>query len=213
MGSVVWRAQSDSSSIIAADGCVDLLWLDDELCIAGPMTTPIWDGPRSAPAVGIRIPPGLGRLVLGGGITELRDQCVAASEVLPRGSLAQLTTVTGRERAFRLFVGRAVTGDRCDWAATVSAAAHAGDTAVAAAQAFALSQRQFRRKMALSFGFGYRTLLGIVRAQTARGHLAKGIAPSDVAALVGFADQSHLTREIRRYTGQTPGQLLAASGA
>jgi AraC-like DNA-binding protein len=34
--------------------------------------------------------------------------------------------------------------------------------------------------------------------------LAKGAPVSDVAATVGFADQSHLTTQFRRYVGTTP---------
>jgi AraC-like DNA-binding protein len=36
--------------------------------------------------------------------------------------------------------------------------------------------------------------------------LARGIAPADVAAALGFADQSHLTRTFGRTLGITPGR-------
>jgi AraC-like DNA-binding protein len=31
---------------------------------------------------------------------------------------------------------------------------------------------------------------------------------ADVAAAAGYADQPHMTRELRRLTGMTPGELL-----
>jgi len=42
------------------------------------------------------------------------------------------------------------------------------------------------------------------RVDAAKEQLANGGTPADVAANTGFADQSHLTREFRRRTGETP---------
>jgi AraC-like DNA-binding protein len=44
-----------------------------------------------------------------------------------------------------------------------------------------------------------------VRVERARVLLASGEAPSVVAALTGFVDQSHLTGHFKRYVGTTPG--------
>lgn len=45
-----------------------------------------------------------------------------------------------------------------------------------------------------------------VRVARARGLLAAGMPAADVAMLLGFADQSHLSRHFRRVTGVTPGR-------
>jgi transcriptional regulator GlxA family with amidase domain len=42
------------------------------------------------------------------------------------------------------------------------------------------------------------------RVNRARGLLESGLKPAEVAALVGFADQAHLTRWFRRVLGVTP---------
>lgn len=48
-----------------------------------------------------------------------------------------------------------------------------------------------------------------MRVERARDLLVSGRhAPAEVAALTGFADQSHLTRHIRRTLGVTPGALI-----
>ncbi|NYI94823.1 AraC-like DNA-binding protein [Streptomonospora nanhaiensis] len=44
-----------------------------------------------------------------------------------------------------------------------------------------------------------------VRVQRARRLLAQGTPPGEVAAVLGFADQSHLTRHFKRSTGVPPG--------
>jgi AraC-like DNA-binding protein len=51
----------------------------------------------------------------------------------------------------------------------------------------------------------------LVRIFHARRLLSEGHAAADVAALVGFADQSHLIRHFRRIEGMTPAKHVAAS--
>ena len=50
-----------------------------------------------------------------------------------------------------------------------------------------------------------------VRIARARRLLAQRIPPAQVAALVGFYDQSHLTRHFKRIVGITPGQYAASA--
>jgi AraC-like DNA-binding protein len=45
-----------------------------------------------------------------------------------------------------------------------------------------------------------------VRARTAVEMLQRGVPILDVAHDLGYADQAHLTRDLRRLTGYTPGQ-------
>ena len=44
-----------------------------------------------------------------------------------------------------------------------------------------------------------------VRVERARGLLRRGLLPVEAAMVVGFADQSHLTRHFKRIWGITPG--------
>ena len=45
----------------------------------------------------------------------------------------------------------------------------------------------------------------LVRVSRAMEQLRKGICPSEVAAAVGFCDQSHMTRAFRQLIGVAPG--------
>ena len=61
----------------------------------------------------------------------------------------------------------------------------------------------FRRFSGCSLGdFARRRRLDFARRQLAE----SGLTLAQVAASAGFADQSHLTRSFKRYTGQTPGE-------
>jgi AraC-like DNA-binding protein/quercetin dioxygenase-like cupin family protein len=56
-----------------------------------------------------------------------------------------------------------------------------------------------------SVGISPHRYLVQVRVRRARELLARGIPPSFVAAMTGFADQSHLTTQFKRFVGTTPG--------
>jgi AraC-like DNA-binding protein len=62
--------------------------------------------------------------------------------------------------------------------------------------------RSFRRELGTT-PHSYLTRLRIERARTM---LAQGVAPREVAAASGFADQAHLNRHFKRIVGLTPGE-------
>lgn len=50
----------------------------------------------------------------------------------------------------------------------------------------------------------------IRRAERAAGLLGRGVSPLDVAGQLGYADQPHLTRSLKRFAGRTPSQIAAS---
>jgi AraC-like DNA-binding protein len=82
------------------------------------------------------------------------------------------------------------------------------------AERFGLSERQLRRRFVAAVGYGPKTLEGVFRMRRAMSLSdtisADGIRlrAADVAMAAGYADQPHMTREMRRLTGMTPGELL-----
>jgi AraC-like DNA-binding protein len=52
-----------------------------------------------------------------------------------------------------------------------------------------------------------RTFGRVRRLQRAALEMQRGARPAQVAALVGYADQSHFTREATSLAGTTPGEL------
>lgn len=70
-----------------------------------------------------------------------------------------------------------------------------------------LSQRSVQRRFLRATGLSHSTVRSIHRAHEAATLLENGLSILDTVDQAGFADQPHLTREVRRYIGQTPAQL------
>ena len=76
-----------------------------------------------------------------------------------------------------------------------------------------LSERQLRRRSHAAIGYGPKTLQRILRFQRFVRLLDASARPPDLAsaaALTGYADQSHLTRECVALSGLTPAVLAKA---
>jgi AraC-like DNA-binding protein len=82
------------------------------------------------------------------------------------------------------------------------------------ARVTSLSERQLHRRCTAAFGYGPAFLLRINRIQRflrlARDH-SRPHRLADLAIASGYADQSHLTREVRSFLGMTPQTLLRVS--
>jgi hypothetical protein len=69
------------------------------------------------------------------------------------------------------------------------------------------SERTVERRFRWALGLSPKQLAQIQRAREAMTRLAAGSAPAAVAADLGYADQPHLTRSLRRFMGRTPGEV------
>jgi helix-turn-helix protein len=69
------------------------------------------------------------------------------------------------------------------------------------------SDRTVERHFRWVLGLTPKQLAQIRRAREAVTRLQAGRAAADVAAELGYSDQPHLTRSLRRFMGRTPGQL------
>jgi methylphosphotriester-DNA--protein-cysteine methyltransferase len=77
----------------------------------------------------------------------------------------------------------------------------------------AISERQLRRRVRAAAGYGPRALARVMRFSRFVAAIDSG--RTDLALLaheLGYADQSHLTRESRRLSGLPPRALIEARG-
>ena len=68
------------------------------------------------------------------------------------------------------------------------------------------STRSVQRHVAQATGLTESRIRKIVRARTAVEMLQRGVSILDVTHELGYADQAHLSRDLKHLTGYTPGQ-------
>jgi AraC-like DNA-binding protein len=86
--------------------------------------------------------------------------------------------------------------------------AAAGTPVAQMAERTGLSARQLRRRCLPLFGYGPRRLARVLRLGRALEAARAGTPLAQVAAGCGYADQAHLSREVRALAGTTPAGLL-----
>ncbi|MEU3772775.1 helix-turn-helix transcriptional regulator [Streptomyces sp. NPDC032472] len=216
-GAVLWRADAPGT-VVLPDGCMDLLWIDGRLLVAGPDT-----GPHPAGEVpgtgfaGIRFAPGAAPALLGVPARELLDRRVELAALWPGAQVRRLAEQvgaygdprTGLERLAR--ARTAETGPADPLAARVAAGLRAGHSVAAVAADVGLGARQLHRRSLDAFGYGPRMLGRVLRLQRALALARQGLAAAEVAHRAGYADQAHYTREVRALAGTTPGAYAAGS--
>lgn len=83
----------------------------------------------------------------------------------------------------------------------------------ALAAQFGLGQRQFERRFRDSYGQPLRSYRQQLRCSRLLQALGAATGPADgwaeIAVAAGYADQAHLCRDVRRFTGYSPAGLLA----
>lgn len=209
---------------VLPDACTDLMYVDGSLRIAGPDTAvnPAWR-PAGGRIVGVRLRPGVLRSFVTPDVVELADRRVPLVDVWrgdvrkledrvdeAAGRPAELAGLLLQEVARRIAV--AEQPDRLVSAAVAACLAARAPVGVRTLAAdLHVSERQLRRRSQQTLGYGIKTLDRILRFQRFLGvaERAPGADLASVAASVGYADQSHLTRECRRLAGRTPATLLA----
>jgi AraC-like DNA-binding protein len=209
-GAVVWRRAAlpdDRTGRVLPDGCMDLLWWNDRLVVAGPDTVAkLTHLAAGESIVGLRLPPGVAPAVLGVPADELRDTRVPLTDLWSPGAVRDLEEraagAPGRTleeiAASRLAAG----GGPDPVAARIVNRLRAGAPVAQVADDVGLSPRQLHRRSLAAFGYGPKTLARILRMARALAMARAGTPPAMVAALSGYADQPHLTRELRALTGE-----------
>lgn len=205
---------------VLPDGCVDILWRDGRLFVVGPDV--VAAHPQLTPGaqvLGARFQPGAARAWLGLPLSGIVGTAVALEDVLgvqARRMAARLNAVGDsevRQQVFALeLAGLAGNGTADAAAAQVFAQVRTGRMDLAAVStALQLSTRSLRRLCHAQFGYGPKMLERILRLQRVL-RLARARPRDSLAALAfdgGYADQSHLSREVRALAGIGAAELCA----
>ncbi|MGW1624560.1 helix-turn-helix domain-containing protein [Streptomyces sp. NPDC002172] len=210
-GAVVWVNTPVGDGRVLPDGCMDLLWHEGRLLVAGPDTRGYVTGGGGGQWVGLRFCPGTAPAVLGVPAYALLDQRVELSDLWPAGDVRRLrdrVAGAGDPAAAleEIALERAVPPDPS--LRRLVEALDAGRSVAAAADGLGLGARQLHRRSRAAFGYGPKTLARVLRMQRALALARAGVPLADTAVRAGYADQPHLSREVRELAGLPLGGLL-----
>ena len=201
---VIWRTHdtSDGTYLAAADACWDMIFIrsvhGNRVLLSGPSSkitpVPYQAGNRN---VGIRFHRGTF-------LTHVRTSTmVDTTEALPMptsesfllaGEEWPMPTYATADAFIAELERRELLSDD-----PIVMAAIRGDDVVG-------SPRSIQRHVSYATGLTAKRIRKIVRARTAAERLQRGESILDVTHDLGYADQAHLTRDLKRLTGYTPAQ-------
>ncbi|WP_329440307.1 helix-turn-helix domain-containing protein [Streptomyces canus] len=209
-GAVIWTG--DGTGRVLPDGCMDLLWNEGRLLVAGPDTRAYVTGGAPSTWAGVRFYPGTAPAFLGVPAHELRDRRVELADLWPAPEVRRLRSrvekaphpATALEE---IALERAAPADPVLHALVT--ALDAGRPVAMTADELGLGARQLHRRSLAAFGYGPKTLARILRLRRALVLAGAGVPFAEAAARSGFADQAHLARDVRELAGVPLGRLLA----
>jgi AraC-like DNA-binding protein len=206
---------------VVPDGCMDVIWLDGGLHVAGPDTEAVLASLTPATTVvGLRFRPGHGAAFLGVDPSEMVNGRVGLDAfwgVDARHLTEQLAAApdvaAATEALEQAVVARAAAGARtdpiADAATTLLGARDGGARVREVAPELGLSARQLHRRCLRTFGYGPKTLARVLRFQRflRAARRAPSLTYARLAAECGYADEAHLSRDCHALGGATPGEL------
>ncbi|WP_328932083.1 MULTISPECIES: helix-turn-helix domain-containing protein [unclassified Streptomyces] len=219
-GAVVWSrtVENPTAGPVLPDGCMDLLWNEGRLLVAGPDTRAYAPGGEPTHWAGIRFAPGTAPTYLGVPAHELRDRRVDLTDLWPTATVRRLHARIANSpdpaaELERLALERAARTPAPDpLLRHLVAALDTGRPVAATADELGLGARQLHRRSLTAFGYGPKTLARVLRLQRALTLARAGVPFAETAARSGYADQAHLARDVKELAGMPLGELLGRSG-
>jgi AraC-like DNA-binding protein len=201
---VIWRTHdtSDGTYLAAADACWDMIFIrsvhGNRALLSGPSSkiTPV---PYRAGNHNLGI-----RFHRGTFLTHVRTSAmVDTTEALPMPT-SESFLLAGEEWPMPTFetadefIGQLERRELLSDDPIVMAALRDDETG--------MSMRSIQRRVSHATGLTAKRIRQIVRARAAAERLQRGESILEVTHELGYADQAHLTRDLKRLTGYTPGQ-------
>jgi AraC-like DNA-binding protein len=228
----LWTQSVRSSQPVYAhrvlpDACVDLVFFQGQPpAVIGPWTAPfvvqLAPGTR---ILGARFRPGRAADVLRLPANELLNQQTPIDNVWNIAACSPFAGV-GEQRTFRATRAalegalsrhlRSVTASDAAVSAGIQwLARHPGGRMEQLSRLIGISSRQMQRRFSAAVGYGPKTFQSVLRFQRLLFLASNGAGQqdlADLAARTGYADQSHMTREVQRFAGTPPRELLSCAG-
>jgi AraC-like DNA-binding protein len=219
-GAVLWQrtvGPAPELTRILPDGCLDLVWDGCRLFVAGPDATARQHRSRAGVSyAALRFSGGTGPALLGMPADEVRDQTPDLEELWPSADARLLAERVAEDPVATLeawVVERSASREVDPLGPRVLRMATAGTAVAVIAERLGLSARHLHRRCLPIFGYGPLRLARVLRLRRAVDESLTGVPLAQVAAGCGYADQAHLSRDMRALAGTTPRGLLRELGS
>lgn len=212
MVACLWRDEASAArrQRVLPDGCMDLIWMDGAVYVAGPDTCAfVAPLPAERVVTGLRFRPGAAPGVLGVPAWVLRDRRVQLDDLWPGTTLAErIAEAPDPAVALAAAVAPRAATQPAFGLEVVLARLRAGSSVAATADALGWTERALHRRCRDAFGYGPSVLRRILRFRGALRLAEQGVPLATTAARAGYSDQAHLAREVRALAGVPLGQLI-----
>jgi len=205
---------------ILPDACIDLVidFSQNSICFAGfSKETVPFELNQRIDYMGVRMKPGVFYLLYGISAERVMDCPANFTEIERSDCLDEIFSVDdtcGRLRILKNYLLGKVKGNKNT--ITLQTVEHLyknpkEQTVVAIADHFHCSKRQLYRIFKTNYGISPKVMLNILRLHLSLTlMLGHSMCCADIANICGFYDQSHFIKEMKRYTGFSPVELLGA---
>lgn len=194
---------------------MDIIWSAGSLFVAGPDThAHVVPGRAGDVSVGLRFAPGVAPTVLGVPADRLLDRREPLDAIWGRLDTERigdaLTSSRDLPAVLELVAVHRLrtTGPAPSYLPTIVAMLDRGASIEDVADAVGFSARQLQRHCTAAFGYGPKTLSRIRRMNRAIELAGRASSLAHAAAAAGYADQSHMSRDIKDIAGVTMTTLI-----
>jgi AraC-like DNA-binding protein len=207
---------------VVPDACIDIVLINDEPpTVIGPWTDPfIAKLAAGTKIAGARLRPGCAPSVLGIPASELLNLSIPLRALWDGNRTERFTRVSHEQclTSRRLALAEVLASNFASGAPpdeiVISSmrwlARHPNGRVEQLRWRTGISERQIHRRFSAALGFGPKMFQSVLRFQRFL-HLSERNGDrqtlADMAAFLGYADQPHMTREVRRFTGGPPNAL------
>lgn len=213
---------------VVPDGCVDILWSQTGLVVAGPDRTAAF--PVIAPGstvVGLRFRPGVAASFLRVPLSQITGSVVPLdafwgnqgleldAKLLEAGDVTRRAEILAESVLHRLPAAAPPPNDVAACLAHLREHRGSFDNPIRTlAATTGTSERTLRRRCHEHFGYGAKTLDRILRLQRflAACRNERSLPLGSLALDAGYADQAHLSREARELTSLSPAEIRRQLG-
>lgn len=222
----IWEMQSGKIldktiyNYILPDACIDIVidFSNKTICFAGFSKETIpFELNQKIDYMGVRMKPGVFHLLFGMSAEKVMDCPVDFSEIEPSGCLSEIFILADTDERLNIiknYLLEKIKGSRDMTFLRLAEQLYKNpveQSVVAIADAFHCSRRQLYRIFKTNYGISPKVLLNILRLHLCLTLvLERSVSFGDIANVCGFYDQAHFIKEIKRYTGFSPLQLLEA---